>query len=102
VKVDPSLKTVAPVKTKETKGGKSTTQPRRGLGSAVRDQVDLTDNAGRLGELESRLAQMDITDPAKIEAVREAIAEGRFQVDPEAVADGMIKEAIDLLSRQNR
>jgi negative regulator of flagellin synthesis FlgM len=102
VKIDQTLKTVAPAKTKDIKGGKSSTLARSPLQDTVQDQVDLTGNSNRLRELENRLAQLEITDPQKIEAIRQAIAEGRFKVDDEVVADGMIKEALDFLSHMNR
>lgn len=100
MKIDPTVKTVAPLKAAETGAGKGSAAPHRT--HTVQDQVALTDSAARLRELEARLAELDITDPARVEAVRQAIAEGRFQVDPEAVADGMIREAIELLRQQIR
>lgn len=102
MKIDQTLKTVASTKVKEAKGGKSSTLTHLPHQDTVQDQVDLTGNSNRLRELENRLAQLEITDPQKIESIRQAIADGSFKVDDEVVADGMIKEALDFLSHMNR
>jgi negative regulator of flagellin synthesis FlgM len=38
-----------------------------------------------------------IFDAAKVEEIKLAIAEGRFQVKPEKVADGLIAQVLDLM-----
>lgn len=102
MKIDQSLKTVAVPKGKEVQGGKSRTLTRQSTSDRVRDQVDLTGDADRLRELEAQLSELDSANPGKIEAIRQALADGSFKVDTEAVADGMIRETLDLLSRMNR
>ena len=102
MKIDQSLKTIAPAKAKEVKGGKSNTLSRQARQDTVHDQVDLTGSAARMQELEDQLAQLSTTNPQKVEAIRQAIADGTFQVDNEVVADGMIKETLDFLSPSNR
>lgn len=102
MKIDPTLKPVAPAKVKEVKDGKSSAMARQAHRQAVHDQVDLTGDATRLRELESRLALLDLSDPGKIEAIRQAIADGSFKVDEGTVADAMVKEALDFLSRVQR
>jgi negative regulator of flagellin synthesis FlgM len=92
------MKTVATGQVKEAKGGKSRTFSRQASSDRVHDEVELTADSARMRELESRLAEMEITDPKKVEAIRQAIADGSFKVDEEVVADAMIKEALDLLS----
>jgi negative regulator of flagellin synthesis FlgM len=42
-----------------------------------------------------------IFDAAKVEEIKLAIAEGRFQVKPEKVADGLIAQVMDLLQPGN-
>lgn len=98
MKIDATLKTVAPDKAKEVKGGKSRTLPGQPHTNRIQDQVELTGDSARMRELESRLADLEITDPQKVESIRQAIADGSFKVDEEVVADAMIKEALDLLS----
>jgi len=102
VKIDSTLKTDGPAKVKETKGGKSRVLARQLHQDGVHDEVELTGGAAKLQELEARLAELEITDPKKVEAIRQAIAEGTFKVDEEAVADALVNEAIELLSQQGK
>lgn len=97
VKIDSTLKTEALTKAKEAKGGRSRTLTRPTHQDGVHDEVNLTGDAAKLQELEARLAELEITDPKKVEAIRQAIADGTFKVDEEAVADGLINEAIEHL-----
>lgn len=102
MKIDGTLKTNGPTKVKETKDSKRRILDRQVHRGGVQDEVELTGDAAKLQELEARLAELEITDPKKVEAIRQAIAEGRFKVDEEAVADALVNEAIDLLSQQGR
>jgi negative regulator of flagellin synthesis FlgM len=61
------------------------------------ESVDITSTSARLQALEAALTEVDSQDIAKIEAIRQAIAEGRFQVDEDAVAEGLIQDTLALL-----
>lgn len=98
MKIDNALKTVAPAKAKEAKDGKSRTLTRQTGDARVHDEVKLTGDSARMRELEARLAELAVTDPQRIEAIRQAIADGSFKVDEEAVADAMIQEILENLS----
>lgn len=102
VKIDHTLKTEVPAKLKEVKGGKGRLLSRPAPHDGIQDEVRLTGDAARLGELENRLAELEISDPKKVESIRQAIADGTFKVDEEAVADALINEAIDHLSSMNK
>lgn len=102
MKIDHSLKTEVPAKIKEAKGGKSRSLSRPTQQGGVQDEVKLTGDASKLGELEARLAELELTDPKKVESIRQAIADGTFKVDEEVVADALINEAIEHLSRMNK
>ena len=38
----------------------------------------------------------------KIQEIKDAIAQGRFQINPEAIADGLIETARDLVNSQRK
>lgn len=57
---------------------------------AATDTVSLTDTAARLRELDALLARTPDMDPARVEALRQQIAEGRYSVDAVHVADKLI------------
>ncbi|MFN3566814.1 MAG: flagellar biosynthesis anti-sigma factor FlgM [Burkholderiaceae bacterium] len=60
------------------------------------EKVQVSELASRLNQLESQFSQADF-DVKKVEEVRAAIAEGRFKVNAEAVADKLLASVADLL-----
>ncbi|MCG7876643.1 MAG: flagellar biosynthesis anti-sigma factor FlgM [Candidatus Thiodiazotropha taylori] len=58
--------------------------------STRKDRFDMTSSAGKLLELEARIAQMPIVDAQKVEAVQKALATGSFTIDPQTAADKML------------
>lgn len=52
--------------------------------------VSLSDEAKNIGQLQQSLATESQFDTNKVEAIKQAIAEGRYQIDPEKLADSII------------
>lgn len=101
MKIDNSLKGVSGVRPGETRRKKSDDSAATAGGHGTRDSVELTETSAKLSALEAALADIGATDAGKVEAIRQAIAEGRFKVDEEAVADALVKDILDQLSRQS-
>ncbi|MGH8597626.1 MAG: flagellar biosynthesis anti-sigma factor FlgM [Gammaproteobacteria bacterium] len=57
---------------------------------ACDDVVHLTDLAARLQTLTQGVAEVPQVDVARVEALREAIASGHYQIDTMAVADKLM------------
>ncbi len=100
MKIDGPIKGVAFPRGKEVKSGKARSQDDRSTASTVSDEVQLTDNSARIRELEAQLAEIEVTDPGKVEAIRQAIADGTFKVDEEAVAEGLVQESLENIAHQ--
>ena len=102
MKIDTTIKTApaAGAKTPRPAAGRARTGAPSG--PAVSDEVRLTSTSGRMRQLEAELAQLDIDDPGKVESVRQAIDQGRFAVNEEAVAEKLIQEAIDHIAHHAR
>lgn len=66
---------------------------------AEAERVQLSNLASRLNQLETQFGTSDI-DAKKVEEVRNAIAEGRFKVNAEAVADRLLSSVAELLGRK--
>lgn len=65
------------------------------------DTVAITSLSSQLQALESGLSDVPVVDAGKVEAIRLAIAEGRFEVDANVVADKLIASVREyLLGRQ--
>ena len=60
------------------------------------DTVELTDTASRLGELSNELARADGVDLERVEAIRQRIAEGSYEVDADRVAEALVQLERDL------
>jgi len=63
-------------------------------------KVELSDLAARLNQLETQFPGGDF-DAKKVESIRAAMAEGRFQVSSEAVADKLLASVDELLGRKS-
>ena len=60
--------------------------------------IDVSDTARTLAALEEHIAGMPVVNESRVEAVRRAMDEGRYHVDPQRVADKMIRFEVDLLA----
>ncbi|QXO18032.1 MULTISPECIES: flagellar biosynthesis anti-sigma factor FlgM [Vibrio] len=55
------------------------------------DAVSLSSQGKAIGEMHNEMAATPSFDSAKVAAIKEAIANGSYKVDPEKLADNMIK-----------
>lgn len=68
---------------------------------APRDSVELTPLSTELMASLSNLNDSQVVDSSRIEAIKQAIREGRFKVNPEAVADKLIAAVQDLVEKKD-
>jgi len=101
VKIDNTIKSIPTPRGKDAKSAATRLlQPADPAG--VSDNVRLTDTSEKMRQLESELSNVDITDAAKVESIRQAIEDGNFKVDEEAVAEGLIQESIATIGSRSR
>ncbi len=78
-----------------------TAHPSKGATSAPSsrggDRVQLSPLSSQLQSIESSMADTPVVDSARIAEIRQAIAEGRFKVNPDVVADHLLQTARELL-----
>ena len=60
--------------------------------------VHLGTSTAQLRKLESSIASTPVVDQAKVEAIKQAISEGRFQVNSATVADQLVASVKDMIS----
>ena len=60
------------------------------------DQVVLSQEAQNLGRLQTKINSAPDVDMDKVAEIRRAIAEGRFEINPERIAENMLNQE-DLL-----
>lgn len=66
-------------------------------GSGGGDRVQLSALSSQLQAIESSVADTPVVDSARVAEIRQAIAEGRFKVNPDVVADNLLQTARELL-----
>ncbi|EGU39270.1 negative regulator of flagellin synthesis FlgM [Vibrio ichthyoenteri ATCC 700023] len=59
--------------------------------STPQDAVSLSSAGKAVGEMHNQMVSQPSFDQAKVAAIKEAIANGSYSVDPEKLADNMIK-----------
>ncbi len=81
--------------------GASVTTAKSNTGEPVAEatRVQLSDLGSKLAQLETQFAGSDF-DAKKVEEIRSAIAEGRFKVNADAVADKLLSSVSDLLGKK--
>lgn len=85
-KVGPRTGVATPARTATAAVGGATTPPAA--------EVDISESAASLNNAGESF------NAARVAEIRQAIAEGRFQVNPERIADGLLASVRDMLARQ--
>ncbi|MFZ2267877.1 MAG: flagellar biosynthesis anti-sigma factor FlgM [Azonexus sp.] len=75
----------------------SRTTPQHAAVASAQDEVSLSHLAGAM-----QSAEKPPVNSARIQEIKQAISEGRFKVNPEAIADRLIETARDLLNSNSK
>ncbi|MBA3581967.1 MAG: flagellar biosynthesis anti-sigma factor FlgM [Gammaproteobacteria bacterium] len=59
-------------------------------GTSGSDELVLTDSAKRLQQLEQTLAQIPVVDTAKVDSIKQALADGSYRVDADKIANKLL------------
>lgn len=93
---------ISPVGTSEAPGkAKQAASSTRKPATASSEQVDLSSMSARLQEASAAIADTPVIDAARVAEIKQAISEGRFQVNPERIADGLLDSVRQMLARQH-
>jgi negative regulator of flagellin synthesis FlgM len=84
-----------------TQAGRSTPQP-SAASSATTDKVNVSSTAEQLSALETSLADVGVVDAKHVEAIKQAISEGRFNIDSGVVADKLLASVKEFLLSQKQ
>ncbi|HED18728.1 MAG TPA: flagellar biosynthesis anti-sigma factor FlgM [Gammaproteobacteria bacterium] len=93
--VTPASGQGAPVESQEKERSNSSSVDSGNTGNSS-DRVSLTGEARRLKELETRLASTPVVDSQRVKAVRSAIENGTFTINPERIAEKLVSLEVAL------
>lgn len=62
--------------------------------------VAISSLSSSLGKAEAAIAATPTVNQERVAEIRQAIAEGRFTVDPQRIADGLLSSVRDMLQTQ--
>lgn len=71
----------------------------RSSGSGGAERVDISSLSARLQVIGAEMTTDAPVDAARIAEIRQAIAEGRFSINPERIADGVLQSVREMLGR---
>ncbi|MDR2032088.1 MAG: flagellar biosynthesis anti-sigma factor FlgM [Azoarcus sp.] len=97
MKIESLGKSVGPV---PLSGTRSHPDSLSGIGGG--EKVDLSPLASTLQKAEAALEQTPVADHARVEEIKQAIRDGRFKVDANRIADGLIADVRQILDAQTR
>jgi negative regulator of flagellin synthesis FlgM len=101
MKINDSFKSTVSVGVDKTNTGKSEPGKKSeaiSVDAKSVENVTLSPMAAQLQSLEATLGADNVFDAEKVAAIKSAIADGRFKVSSEKVADGLIESVKDLLN----
>jgi negative regulator of flagellin synthesis FlgM len=99
MKISSTSEPLRPDRVLPTGGDARTAAPQAATPVAETERVQVSDMAARLAQLESQFGTADF-DVKRVEEVRSAMAEGRFKVNTEAVADKLLASVAELLGKK--
>lgn len=91
-----STKTTAPRANARSEG--SAALPGSNEAARTSSTVNINPLASQLQSLEGRLAQEPAIDAQRVAEIRQAIKDGRFTINPEAIADKLVASVKELLA----
>lgn len=96
MKIDNSLKSITGGPTLEDTGRPAKKQANEPAASAT-DRVDLSSVSVSLQAIEKGFAETPVVDTARVDEIKQAIANGHFKVDAGKVADRLLQTVQDLI-----
>lgn len=93
-----SAKPVSPAGVQDVAAGRASGPQAPAAPSPARDTVDINSVSVQLAQVEKALSEIGIVDAARVDAIKQAISEGRFRVDADVVADKLLASVREYLA----
>ncbi len=99
MKIDSSVKSVGSLPGSETRT-RATNGQAPTPSAPAGEKVELSSFSTQLQQIESAMATTPAVDVGRVAEIKQAITEGRFKVDSDKVADGLINSVRQMLDRR--
>jgi negative regulator of flagellin synthesis FlgM len=93
-------KPVSPTRLQDVTPGKTVGPQGAAAPASTRDKIDITSLSAQLAQLEKALNAVGEVDVARVDAIKQAISEGRFRIDSEVVAEKLLQSVREFLANQ--
>jgi len=100
VKIDNSVKATGSLPPNEGRARSAKESPKAEGSNAGSERVELSSLSSRMLQMEEAISNTPVVDGAKVDEIKQAMSEGRFKVNTEKVADGLIESVRQMLSTQ--
>lgn len=100
MKIDNSVKSAAGLPPNDGRTRSAKESPKADSAGGGGEKVELSSLSARLQQMEETIANTPVVDSAKVDEIKQAITEGRFKVDTNKVADGLIESVRQMLHAQ--
>ncbi|NMG77563.1 flagellar biosynthesis anti-sigma factor FlgM [Aromatoleum diolicum] len=97
MKIEGTLKPVGPAPSGETR---ARPKPDASAQASTEAKVELSSLSASLIKAEEAMAATPAVDRGRVDEIRQAISEGRFKVDANRIADGLIESVRQMLDAQ--
>lgn len=99
MKIDNSIKTVGAMQAGEARQ-RATRDVNADTTADSSAKVDLSPRSSQLQKLQTSIQNAPAVDRSKIEQIKQAISNGEFKINPEKIADGLIRDVSRMLSER--
>ncbi len=62
----------------------------------VADRLSLTETSARVQELQARVSSLPVVDGRRVQEIKQAIAQGSYEIDPARVAEKIVRLEVAL------
>ncbi len=100
MKIDNLTKSLGGVAPSDARGRSTAGTAKPDSAAAAGEKVELSSLSASLKQAEATIASTPVVNSARVQEIRQAIAEGRFKIDPERIADGLIESVREMLAAQ--
>ena len=100
MKIDNSVKATGSLPSNDGRTRSAKESPKAESSNAGSERVELSSLSSRMLQMEEAISNTPVVDSAKVDEIKQAMSEGRFKVNTEKVADGLIESVRQMLSTQ--